>query len=128
MRRTEDVKAYCDKHRINEVLQSALQQVVDEAPADPFTLFSEIFKKAAAAAPARHNMADVFMQFDVDGDGKLTIEEFARAFRALGLQKRSGKKLEMDVAMFKSFDLNNDGFASLLEIEAGLFPKVRSFL
>ena len=42
------------------------------------------------------------MQFDVDGDGKLTIHEFARAFRALGLEKRCGKKLEMDVEMFNS--------------------------
>ena len=46
------------------------------------------------------------MQFDVDGDGKLTIEEFARAFRALGLPKRDGSKLEMDINMFKSFDTN----------------------
>ena len=58
-------------------------------------------EKLWAASQERHakwNMEKVFMQFDVDGDGKLTINELARAFRALGLKKRDGAKLEMDQA------------------------------
>ena len=59
--------------------------------------------------------------------GKLTIEEFARAFRALGLPKRDGSELEMDREMFNSFDTNGDGVCDLEEIEKGLNPKVCHF-
>ena len=52
------------------------------------------------------DMKALFVQFDADGDGKLDIYEIARAFRALGLEKRSGEKSDMDKAMFKSFDTN----------------------
>lgn len=85
-------------------------------------------EKLWAASQERHakwNMEKVFMQFDVDGDGKLTINELARAFRALGLKKRDGAKLEMDQAMFASFDTNGDGFCSPQELEANLFEKTR---
>lgn len=35
--------------------------------------------------------------------------QFQRAFRALGLEKRSGKKMDVDVAMFNSFDSMHAG-------------------
>ena len=54
-------------------------------------------------------MDEVMAFVDADGDGKLDIYEIARAFRALGLPKRDGSKMDMDKAMFKSFDVNNDG-------------------
>ena len=63
-------------------------------------------KKKWEASVARHsriNMAKVFKQFDFDGDGCLTMNEFKRAFRALGLKKRDGKKMEIDEKMFRSF-------------------------
>lgn len=47
------------------------------------------------------------------------------AFRALGLPKRDGTKLEMDREMFNSFDTSGDGFCDLAELEAGLQPKTR---
>ena len=71
------------------------------------------------------NMADVFKDFDYDNDGKLTMKEFYRAFRALGLEKRTGEKMEIDKAMFDSFDTNGDGFVSLVEFQEGLLPKTR---
>ena len=40
------------------------------------------------------------MQFDTDNDGYLSISELKRAFRAIGLKKRSGEKNVMDLAMF----------------------------
>merc|ERR1712072_268371 len=73
-------------------------------------------------------MAELFIQFDVDGDGKLTIHEMARAFRALGLEKRAGEKLELDLKMFKEFDLNGDGYCDLSEIQRGMNPKVRNLI
>ena len=36
----------------------------------------------------------------------LLYTQFARGFRALGLQKRTGEKLLVDQEMFKSFDTN----------------------
>ena len=80
------------------------------------------------ASVARHNkykMKDVFSQFDADGDGKLDIYEFARAFRALGLPKRDGEKMEMDKEMFKSFDTNGDGYVTMEELDANMKPKTR---
>ena len=62
---------------------------------------------------------------DTDGDGYLGMREFMRAFRALGLEKRSGEKMAIDEAMFKSFDTNGDGYVSLEELEANLKPKTR---
>ena len=79
----------------------------------------------SVARHARWDMSKVFKQFDADGDSKLDIYELARAFRAIGLEKRSGEKMDVDKAMFKSFDTNGDGFVSLQELEAGLHPKTR---
>ena len=80
-----------------------------------------------AASMARHqhwDMSKVFKQFDVDGDGYMDMREFMRAFRALGLSKRSGEKLTVDEAMFRSFDQNDDGVVTLAELEQNLGPKV----
>ena len=63
----------------------------------------------SCARHAKWDMSKVFKQFDFDGDGYLTIEELQSAFKALGLKRRTGKKLEVDLAMFKSFDTNGDG-------------------
>ena len=70
-------------------------------------------------------MAKVFKQFDADGDGKLDIYELARAFRAIGLEKRDGEKSDMDKAMFKSFDSNGDGYCDMEELEKNMEPKLR---
>ena len=81
-----------------------------------------------AASVARHmkwDMSKVFKQFDTDGDGYLGMREFMRAFRALGLAKRSGDKMKVDLEMFNSFDTNGDGVVSLKEFEQGLYPKTR---
>jgi len=85
-------------------------------------------KEAWDASVARHkkyNMAELFAQFDHDGDGKLTLREFMRAFRAIGLEKRTGEKMAVDEAMFKSFDTNGDGFVTPAEFEENLLPKTR---
>ena len=68
----------------------------------------------------------VFKAFDYDQDGFPDVDELKRAFRAMGLQKRSGEKLEVDEAMFKSFDTNGDGKVSLEEFQANLFDKTRA--
>ena len=81
--------------------------------------------KASLARHARWDLSKVFKKFDADGDGALSIGEFQRAFRALGLLKRSGAKLEVDQAMFDSFDTNGDGVVSLQEIEQNMFGKTR---
>merc|ERR1711871_1897359 len=68
--------------------------------------------QASVDRHSKWNMAKVFKQFDADADGFLTMGELKRGFRALGLQRRSGEKLEVDEAMFKSFDTNGDGKVS----------------
>ena len=54
---------------------------------------------ASVARHKKYDMKQIFAQFDADGDGKLDIYEIARAFRALGLPKRDGSKMDMDKAM-----------------------------
>merc|ERR1711990_254371 len=81
--------------------------------------------EASVARHARWDMAKVFKQFDVDADGKMDMKAFYRAFRALGLEKRTGEKMEIDEEMFKSFDTNGDGSVDLAEFEANLKPKTR---
>lgn len=84
--------------------------------------------EAWATSQARHkkyNMADIFKNFDSEGTGKLDIYTIARGFRALGLGKRDGTKMEMDKAMFKSFDTNGDGSITIEEFEENLKPKTR---
>ena len=73
----------------------------------------------------KYNMADIFKGFDLDGDGKLTMREFQRAFRAMGLPKRDGTKMEVDKAMFDSFDTDGDGYISLVEFQENIQPKTR---
>eukprot|EP00325_Prymnesiales_sp_UTEX-LB-985_P009048 CAMPEP_0174694224 /NCGR_PEP_ID=MMETSP1094-20130205/833_1 /TAXON_ID=156173 /ORGANISM="Chrysochromulina brevifilum, Strain UTEX LB 985" /LENGTH=259 /DNA_ID=CAMNT_0015890381 /DNA_START=58 /DNA_END=833 /DNA_ORIENTATION=+ len=73
----------------------------------------------------KYDMQALFAQFDADGDGKLDIYEIARAFRALGLPKRSGEKMDIDKATFKSFDTNGDGYVTMEELDANLYDKTR---
>ena len=82
-----------------------------------------------AASKERHSkidMSKVFKQFDTDSDGVLDIREMQRAFRAIGLKKRDGTKMEVDLEMFNSFDTNKDGKVSLAEFEANLKDKTRA--
>jgi len=81
---------------------------------------------APAPSYQRWNLENIFAQFDTDGDGVLTLGEFQRAFRALGLKKRSGAKMSIDQAMFDSFDTNGDGVVSLAELNENLKPKTRA--
>ena len=48
---------------------------------------------------SRWDLTNIFAQFDTDGDGVLDMGEFQRAFRALGLKKRSGAKMDIDQKM-----------------------------
>jgi Ca2+-binding EF-hand superfamily protein len=82
--------------------------------------------QASVDRHATIRMEKVFKQFDTDADGFLMMEELKRAFRAIGLKKRDGEKLEVDEEMFKSFDTNGDGKVSLEEFEANLKPKTRA--
>ena len=82
-----------------------------------------------AASKERHSkidMSKVFKQFDTDNDGVLDMGEMQRAFRAIGLKKRDGSKMEVDLEMFNSFDTNKDGKVSLAEFEANLKDKTRA--
>jgi len=81
--------------------------------------------EASVARHKKYNMADIFKGFDTDGDGKLTMREFQRAFRAMGLPKRDGTKMEVDKAMFDSFDTDGDGYISLVEFQENIQPKTR---
>ena len=89
-----------------------------------------VFDKAKwDASKERHskiNMSKVFKQFDTDNDGVLDIREMQRAFRAIGLKKRDGTKMEVDLEMFNSFDTNKDGKVSLAEFEANLKDTTRA--
>ena len=71
------------------------------------------------------DMGKVFKQFDTDSDGVLDIDEFKRAFRALGLKNREGAKYEVDQAMFNSFDTNGDGKVSVEEFNTNMKPRTR---
>ena len=120
----EEAQAYITKHKLQEHFQAALQHIVETMPDDPLKAAAKYLTEQVEGV-RRWDMSLLFGSFDADGDGKLTVFEFARAFRALGLPKRDGSKLEMDQAMFKSFDTNGDGFVDLKELEAGLHPKTR---
>jgi len=115
---------FADLEEIDRGLKPKTRRKIEMKMKEGWKFDEEAWKKSCERH-ARWDMSKVFKQFDADGDGKLTIHEFARAFRALGLPKRNGEELEMDQAMFKSFDSNGDGFVSLEELEANLLPKTR---
>ena len=83
---------------------------------------------AKPGAKGKYQMGPLFAQFDADGDGKLDIYEIARAFRALGLEKREGGDADMDKAMFKSFDLNGDGYVTMEELDKAMPDKLRAII
>ena len=69
-------------------------------------MFDPELWNASVERHSKWDMSKVFKQFDTDGDGVLDMDEFKRAFRALGLKNREGKKYEVDQEMFNSFDTN----------------------
>ena len=76
-----------------------------------------------ADSQARHShwsLAKVFSKFDTSNDGYLTMMELMRAFKAIGLPKREGEKLEMDRKMFQMLDVDGSGMVSLDEFEEHL--------
>ena len=91
------VQEYIDKHKLQEHFEAALQHVVSEMPDDPLGAAARFLEERKGGGAPRWDMSLLFGNFDADGDGKLDIHEFARAFRALGLKKRSGEKLDMDL-------------------------------
>merc|ERR1711959_213308 len=92
---------FCDLDEINNGLKPKTRRKIELKLDEGWKFDAETWKKSVERH-ARWDMSKVFKQFDSDGDGKLSIHEFARAFRALGLPKRDGEKMEMDQAMFKS--------------------------
>ena len=99
-----------------------------EAKLDAGWKFDEAKWKASQERHKTTNLAKVFKMFDTEGRGTISDGMLKRAFRALGLKKRSGDKLEMDEAMFKTFDTNGDGVVSLQEFEANCPPAVRALI
>ena len=97
-----------------------------EAKLDAGWKFDEVKWKASQERHKTWNMAKVFKMFDTEGRGTLSDGMLKRAFRALGLKKRSGEKMEMDEAMFKQFDTSGDGNVSLEEFESNVPPAVRA--
>ena len=84
--------------------------------------------EASAAKLSHWDMAKVFKQFDSDGSGYLSMDELQRAFRAIGLPKRSGEKLELDAQMFKQMDTDGNGMIDVQEFEHNLPDDVREKL
>jgi len=60
-------------------------------------------------------IVEMFEQFDTDRDGTLTAEELRRAFYSLGV-----KDDHLIKKIFKSLDVDNDGFLSFSEFAAGV--------
>merc|ERR1711865_1268229 len=88
-------------------------------------VFDKASWDASVARHNKHNLADIFKGFDRGGEGKIPMQDLYRAFRAMGLPKRDGEKMEMDKKMFDSFDSNGDGFVTLVEFQENILPKTR---
>lgn len=80
----EAAQAYITKHNLKEHFEAALQHVVALQPEDPLKEVARFLTEDRQQVK-NWDMGIVFANFDSDGDGKLDITEFARAFRALGL-------------------------------------------
>ena len=103
---------YITMAELDANMPKALRDKID-AKIDLGWKFDKASWDASVKRHKKHDMKKIFGQFDADGDGKLDIYEIARAFRAMGLPKRDGTKMDMDHKMFKSFDTNGDGYISM---------------
>ena len=104
-----------------DLLQESWERLVRRRPLAACRLLPSLYLNV----PLRTNLMTairicLICGFDVDGDGKLTINELGRAFRALGLKKRDGSDYEIDQEMFKSFDTNGDGKVTEDELKVKL--------
>ena len=72
------------------------------------------------AATLYYNSVEVkdgFDVFDVDGDGRLSIDDFRTAIAQLDLTMIRDEEVE---ALFASLDMNEDGFISMAEWDLGM--------
>ena len=92
---------FVDLKELEEGLQPKTRKKIEEK-LDAGWKFDKPRWDESVACHKKYNRGEVFAPFDSDGDGKLDIYELARAFRALGMPKRDGTKMEMDKAMFNA--------------------------
>ena len=120
---------------LTPTLTKGLAELCLARPKDPVTWLAEWLLQHKAESPVlpqgsidNLRVLDVFKQFDSDNDGALTMGELKRAFRAVGMSKRTGFKAELDADTFRAMDKNGDGVIDISEWSNGLRPDLRALL
>ncbi|KAL1514448.1 hypothetical protein AB1Y20_003547 [Prymnesium parvum] len=67
-------------------------------------------------------VSDLFVEWDLDGDGNISRDEFRKSLNTMGV---SAAKTDMDV-LFDRFDRDKNGAISIRELNTALRPKVEA--
>ena len=95
--------------KVRQAIDYALEEVAMERPLDPITFVAEKLLEFEALNSRRLDLRDLFVAFDVDGNGVMSMGEMYQMGRTFCPTGKGGFTNKQMRALFREADRNGDG-------------------